>query len=117
ANLAGHRRGGCGAGAKQRVHAAFGELGSRRARELLGEKTRVVRHEQRGPRITAQYVFGDGRNRNAHVGKREILGDDAAPARGAKFYGRSRHFVSAAPYCILTPGMGSSKGRSSDAKS
>src|SRR6266566_3462265 len=103
ANLEGRCGRGRGGRAKQRTHAALGEFRGRRAREFLREEARVVRHEQRGARIAAQDVFGDGRDRDAHIAEREILGNDSAPAGGAKFYGTGRHLVSAAPYCILAP--------------
>ncbi len=92
-NLKGYGGRGRCTGAEQRMHAAIIEFSCRGTCELLGKEARVVGYKQRRTPIAAQDVVGDGGDGDAHVGEREIFGDDAAPAGGAEFYGRGRHFV------------------------
>ena len=67
----------------QNVH---GELG-----EFLGVEARVVAHQNRGLFRLCFRVLRDGGDRQAHIGKGEIVGDQATPSRGAKLDGGGRH--------------------------
>ena len=93
ANLAGHGGRRRGAGAEQRVDAARGEFDGSGAREFLGKETRVMGHQQAwarvAARVAAQNMFGDGGDGQAHVGKGKFVGNDSAPAGGAKLDGRA----------------------------
>ena len=60
-------------------------------REFFGVKSRVVAYQDRGRLRLGFHVFGDGGNRQAHVGEREIVGDEAAPSRGAELDRRVAH--------------------------
>ncbi len=77
--------------AQQRANAVVlqdvhGKLG-----EFFGVEARVVTHQNRGIFHFGFCVFGDGGNRQAHIGEGEIVGDEAAPSGGAKLNGGGRH--------------------------
>jgi len=59
-----------------------GELG-----KFFGVEARVVADEDGGAFLGVVDVAGDGGDCEAHVGKRKIVGDEAAPAGGAEFDG------------------------------
>ena len=59
--------------------------------ELFGVKARVVTHQDRGLLRLGFHVFRDRGDRKPHIGKREIIGDEAAPSRGAKLNRRVAH--------------------------
>ena len=59
-----------------------GELG-----EFFGVEARVVADEDGGVFLGVVDVAGDRGHREADVGERKIVGDEAAPAGGAEFDG------------------------------
>ncbi len=73
--------------AEQRSNALLLENIHRELRKFFGEKARVVANENRGVFGFGFYVFRDGRHCQAHVGESKLVGDHAAPARGAKLDG------------------------------
>ena len=60
----------------------YGEL-----RKLFGVEARVVADENGGIFLGVVDVAGDGGDGESHVGKRKIVGDEAAPAGSAEFDG------------------------------
>ena len=80
------------AAAQQRADAVLAKHDGRGARELFGEKSRVVRHQQRGLFLLAENVPGDGFDRQAHARERKVFGDNAAPSGGAEGDGRCGHW-------------------------
>ena len=91
--------------AQQHVDAVLAKNFRGRAREFLGEKSRVVADDQRRLRVAAAHVPRDGRRGQANVREGKIFRDDRAPARSSKF-DRRRHFVNKmfpppAKYCSV----------------
>ncbi len=56
-------------------------------RKFFGIETRVVADEDRGILLGVVDVTSDGGHGESHVGKRKVVGDEAAPAGGAEFDG------------------------------
>src|SRR6267142_2797716 len=73
--------------AEQRSNALLPEDIHRELRKFFGEKARIVANKNRRLLGFCFHVLRDGRHRQPHVGEGKLVGDHAAPARGAKLDG------------------------------
>ena len=77
--------------AEQRADAVVLKDVNRELRKFFGIEACVVADENRGLLRFGFHVFRDGRDREPHVRKGEIVGDEAAPAGRAELDGRGGH--------------------------